>query len=429
MTDAAGAPQVPHPGGGRAISPLSPVPETPALSARLAALVADARSEQTRQAYAADWRRWEAWCARDGRRSLPAVPVDVAEYLAQYATCVEDGRNRPYAAATLMRWVAGIDAMHAAHHLPQPGGDEIVRKALAGARHRQARARQVAMPGQAEPLTLADLRLMLTAIASTTWPGGIIAARDAALLLTGFVGGRRRSELVTARIHDLRWHAHDGFHWVLPFSKTDQEGAGHTVVLPRGKHTLTCVACALTRWLGLRAVLGAAAATPPGYDESVLAASTRSRLVGRRQRVAAMWFLRQQKKMRQGSEAHVCQTPPGWRAPGAPPLVVPLSRLPLGFAATDALFVAVHRTGRVGRSLSGEAVTDALLRARRKAGLPTQGFSAHSLRAGFVTEADRAQATVLEIQQQTGHRTHESVAVYRRRHCPADGNAVSKLGL
>ncbi|TWP33186.1 tyrosine-type recombinase/integrase [Leekyejoonella antrihumi] len=409
---------------------LAPVPETPQLSARLAALVDDAKSQQTRTAYAADWRRWEAWCAREGIGALPARPVDVAEYLARYGADIEEGRDRPHAASTLMRWVAGIDAMHRTHGFPQPGRDELVRRALAGARRRQARARQTAMPGQAEALTLTDLRLMLAAIATTRWPGGVIATRDAALLLTGFAGGRRRSELVTAKIMDLRWHAHDGFHWVLPFSKTDQDGHGHTVVLPRGRHTLTCVACALTRWLQLRAVLAAAAHAPPGHDESGLAASTRSRLVGRRQRTAAMWVLRQQKtQQKKGKEAHVCQTPPGWRRPGAPPLVVPLASLPLGFRAKEALFVAVHRTGRVGAGLSGEAVTDALLRARRKAGLPTHGYSAHSLRAGFVSEADRAQATVLEIQQQTGHRTHESVAVYRRRHSPADGNAVSKLGL
>ena len=127
---------------------------------------------------------------------------------------------------------------------------------------------------------------------------------------------------------------------------------------------------------------------------------------------------------------HVCQTPPGWRTiAGAPGLVVPIATVPTPLAAHDRLFVAVHRTGRIGDSLTGEAVTNAILRARRAADLPTAGYSAHSLRAGFVTEADRAQATVLEIQQQTGHKTHESVAVYRRRHSPADGNAVTRIGL
>ncbi|WP_145230709.1 hypothetical protein [Rudaeicoccus suwonensis] len=404
------------------------MPDTPVLSERLTGLVDDSRSERTRRAYASDWRRWEAWCAQQGTVSLLAEPVQVAEYIAHYGTTVEEGRSRPHAAATLQRWVAAIDAVHRAHRLPTPGADEVVRNALSGARRRQARARQTAMPGQAQPLSLPDLRLMLTATASTTWPRGVIATRDTALLLAGFVGGRRRSELVDARIADFSWHAHDGFHWVIPVSKTDQEGHGHTVVLPRGRHTLTCTACALTRWIQLRSTLAAAAATPPGHDETLMAQSTVWRAVGRRQRIAAMAFLHAQRRI--PDTEHVCQMPPGWRTGrGGPPVLVPLASLPTALAAGDRMFVAVNRTGRIGGSLTGEAVTDALLRARRAVGLPTAGYSAHSLRAGFVTEADRAGSTVLEIQQQTGHRTHESVAVYRRRYSPADGNAVTKLGL
>lgn len=408
----------------RVIPVLSPVPDTNQLSDRLAGLVNDSRSAQTRKAYAADWRRWEAWCRQQGVQALPGRPVDVAEYVAQYGASVEAGRTTPHAAATLQRWVAAIDALHRTHRLPPPGADELVRNALSGARRRQARARQAALPGQAQPLSLADLRLMLTAIHTNTWPRGVLAARDTAMLLAGFAGGRRRSELVTARIGDLSWHAHDGYHWRIPVSKTDQDGDGHVVVLPRGQHVLTCAPCALTRWLQLRAMLAAAAATPPGHDDTLLADRARWRAVGRRQRVAAMWFLH---RAPGEPKEHVCDRPPNWSASQTPSTNIPL--LYLAVRPTDRLFVAVHRTGRIGDSLSGEAVTDALIRARRAANLPTTGYSAHSLRAGFVTEADRAHATVLEIQQQTGHRTHESVAVYRRRHSPADGNAVTRIGL
>src|SRR5699024_5108170 len=148
---------------------------------------------------------------------------------------------------------------------------------------------------------------------------------------------------VAAQIGDLRWHAHDGFHWMLPYSKTDQAGEGHTVVLPRGTHTLTCVACALTRWLQLRAVLAAAAAAPPGheYREAASAPSTRSRAIGRRQRVAAMRFLLQTRQA--PTDRHVCRRPPGWRSPAAPPLVVPLASMSWALRATDAVFVSVHR--------------------------------------------------------------------------------------
>lgn len=407
---------------------LSPVPQTPELSDRLAALVDDAVPERTRIAYASDWRRWEAWCAEHGARSLPARPVDVAEYVAQYGAEVEEGRSRPHAASTLERWVAGIDAMHRRHHLPTVGADELVRKALSGARHRQARNREAPGIRRARPLELHDLRLMLQAIATTKYPGGVAAIRDTALLLCGFAAGRRRSEIAAANMGDLTWHASDGYHWTIPVSKTDQDGTGLTTVLWRGRHTLTCPPCALTRWIELRVVLAAASAEPPGHDESPLADATRSRLVGRRQRVAAMWFLHQQRTIR--SDVHACRIPPGWRASrGAPPVDITLEYLPLTLRATDPLFATAHRGGRVGGRISGEVVTDVIIRAREAANLPTAGYSAHSLRAGFVTAADRGGASVMEIQQQTGHRTHESVAVYRRRYSPADGNAVTKIGL
>lgn len=416
------------PGDGCLIPVLSPVPQTPELSDRLAALVDDAVPERTRVAYASDWRRWEAWCAEHNAQSLPARPVEVAEYVAQYGADIEEGRDRPHAASTLERWVAGIDAMHRRHNLPTVGADELVRKALSGARHRQAQNREAPGVRRARPLELHDLRLMLQAIATTKYPGGVAAIRDTALLLCGFAAGRRRSEIAAANIGDLIWHAHDGFHWKIPVSKTDQDGTGLTTVLWRGQHTLTCPPCALARWLQLRAVLAAASAEPPGHDESLMAEATRSRLIGRRQRVAAMWFLHEQRKAK--SDEHVCRTPPGWReALGAPPVDITLEYLALPLRGTDPLFATVHRGGRIGGRISGEVVTDVLLRARRAADLPTAGYSAHSLRAGFVTAADRGGATVMEIQQQTGHRTHESVAVYRRRYSPADGNAVTKIGL
>lgn len=412
----------------RVIPPLSAVPQTPELSARLAALVDDAVPERTRIAYASDWRRWEAWCAKHGARSLPAQPLEVAEYVARYGADIEDGRTRPHAASTLERWVAGIDAMHRRHHLPTVGADDLVRKALSGARHRQARNREAPGVRRARPLELHDLRLMLPAIATMQYPGGVAAIRDTALLLCGFAAGRRRSEIAAANLGDLTWHAHDGYHWRIPVSKTDQDGTGLTTVLWRGQHTLTCPPCALTRWLQLRAVLAAAAAAPPGHEESLLSAASRSRLLGRRQRVAAMWFLHQQRTAK--ADVHVCRTPPGWQPTrGGPPVDITLEDLPLGLHGGDPLFVTVHRGGRLGDRISGEVVTDVLLRARRAANLPTAGYSAHSLRAGFVTAADRGGATVMEIQQQTGHRTHESVAVYRRRYSPADGNAVTKIGL
>jgi len=60
--------------------------------------------------------------------------------------------------------------------------------------------------------------------------------------------GRRRFKLVYARIASMTCAGvpHGGYHWVLRLSMAGQEGHGRAVVLSRGRHTLACVACALT---------------------------------------------------------------------------------------------------------------------------------------------------------------------------------------
>ena len=125
------------------------------------------------------------------------------------------------------------------------------------------------------------------------------------------------------------------------------------------------------------------------------------------------------------TSAHVCDTPPGY-GPVARGSDFK-SRLP-GYGP-ERVLVAAHRSGRLAHTMSSEVVTDIVLRTRAAAQLPTEGYSSHSLRAGFVTTADRGGADVMAIQQQTTHRTHESVAVYRRRHNPSDGHAVHAQGL
>ncbi len=74
------------------------------------------------------------------------------------------------------------------------------------------------------------------------------AHRDAALLLMGFAGAHRRSELVALRVEDVTVHPADGLHIRLRSSKTDQEGAGTVRAVPFGRDPVTCPPCALIRW-------------------------------------------------------------------------------------------------------------------------------------------------------------------------------------
>ncbi len=70
--------------------------------------------------------------------------------------------------------------------------------------------------------------------------------RDRALLLIGFAGALRRSELVALNIEDIE-EAPDGMKITIRHSKTDQEGAGQTIAIPFGK--IACPVAALKEWI------------------------------------------------------------------------------------------------------------------------------------------------------------------------------------
>jgi integrase len=80
-----------------------------------------------------------------------------------------------------------------------------------------------------------------------------IGARDRALLLLGFAGAFRRSELVALDIDDVQI-TREGMIVTIRRSKTDQEGAGQKVGIPRGRHPGTCPVKALAAWLGLAGI-------------------------------------------------------------------------------------------------------------------------------------------------------------------------------
>ena len=87
-----------------------------------------------------------------------------------------------------------------------------------------------------------DIRLLLTALSAEAggWPAGVAARRDVALLLMGFAGAHRRSELVALTLEDITLPSTDGLHVRLRRSKTDQEARGAVKALPYGRDPVTC---------------------------------------------------------------------------------------------------------------------------------------------------------------------------------------------
>ncbi len=371
---------------------------------RVWAAIDASTSVNTKTAYRSDWGRFQRWADDSGYPALPAPAMVVAAYLTDAAAQVRaDGRPQ-FCSATLSRWASSINQIHTAAGYPAPGRSEVVRRALAGVR----RTRKTP-PKRRSPLLLADVRLLLAELGTqfSVWPAAIAAHRDAALLLMGFTGAHRRSELVNLTVGDVTVHVADGLHVRVRSSKTDQEGAGIVRALPYGRDPATCPPCAFLRW---RRILLA-------YDAG-----------GRRAAMAAAHH--------RGSAAEHCCRDTDLGAVGADRAAVGRDAGGGGAASAvgeRALFPTVHKTGQPSsKAMTGDAVAAMIQRRAANAGFtPAQVdlLGGHSLRSGFVTEAFRAGADAHSIMRQTGHRDPKMLEVYAREHAPLVGNAVTKLDL
>lgn len=211
-------------------SPFMP-PGSTADAERAHDYAAMARSPNTLRAYAADLRDFERYCRRRGETILPATSPTVAAYLAFLA---DQGRR----VATLERRLAAISQAHQLAGFPSPTADAHVRSVFKGIRRHHGSA-----PRPKAPIMIEDLRAMVAALPER--PRGI---RDRALLLLGFAGGFRRSELTGLTRADVEF-CRDGLIVTLRRSKTDQEGEGRRVAIPYGSLPQTCPVRALQDWL------------------------------------------------------------------------------------------------------------------------------------------------------------------------------------
>ena len=128
--------------------------------------------------------------------------------------------------------------------LPTPTDDAGVRALWRGIRRRKG----TAQVGKTAAVT-APVRRMVEALPA----GTALGVRDRALLLVGFAGAFRRSELVAPDVADVDWTA-DGLVITVRRSKTDQEGEGAKVGVPYGRFPETCPVRRLRAWLDWAAI-------------------------------------------------------------------------------------------------------------------------------------------------------------------------------
>ena len=202
-----------------------------ALSETALGYARQALAPATRRAYGSHLRAWEAWCTAKGASAAPAAPVLVANHLAELAG------TRAY--VTLTSRVSAIAQAHALLRLPFDLRDPELRKTLQGI----ARAHGTRPKRQAAPLLAGEIIKVAGACG-----GDLRGERDRALLLLGFAGAFRRSELVEIRVGDLTFGPH-GLSVFLSRSKADQAAAGSVVNIAANPLSAHCPVGAARAWL------------------------------------------------------------------------------------------------------------------------------------------------------------------------------------
>lgn len=185
-------------------------------------------SENTRRAYSNDIQHFLAWGGR-----IPATPESVASYVAVHAERL--------AVATLSRRVVAIGKAHTVKRLPSPTRSELVKATLRGMRRIYGSTQR-----RVKPTLLCDIKQMVVGL------NGKKGARDKALLLIGFAGAFRRSELVSLQVEDVQFVA-EGLLIHLRRGKTDQTGLGREIAIPyvRGN---CCPVKAVKDWIKLAGI-------------------------------------------------------------------------------------------------------------------------------------------------------------------------------
>jgi site-specific recombinase XerD len=193
--------------------------------------VNSSRSNNTLKAYRSDLNHFTAWTSSHGLEALPAMPQTISLYLSDMA-------RQGYKVSTIERRLTAITQAHKRSGLEFDRSHVLIKETMSGIKRKNGTAQ-----GQKEALMTEDIRAMVQAL-----PDNLLGLRDRALLLLGFAGAFRRSELVGLDLDDLREEV-QGLIVHLRRSKTDQEGTGRDIPIPYGHNLETCPVCAVQEWI------------------------------------------------------------------------------------------------------------------------------------------------------------------------------------
>jgi integrase len=215
------------------------------LTERARAYIDAASSVNTRRAYASDWKHFASWCRRQNLDPLPPEPQIVGLYITACASGSVAVGSKPNSVSTIERRLSSLSWNFTQRGTPLDRRDRHIATVLAGIRNTHA-----APPRQKEAVLPEDIIAMLETLDRGTLRG----LRDRAMLLLGFAGGLRRSEIVGLDVG--RDHTEDGCGWIEILDKgmliTLRGKTGwREVEIGRGSTDATCPIVAMQTWLSL----------------------------------------------------------------------------------------------------------------------------------------------------------------------------------
>ncbi len=188
----------------------------------------NSKANNTLRAYQSDFRDFSAFCVKNGLSSMPTQPKIIALYITYL--------SKSFKFSTLKRRIASISVLHKlkGHYLDTK--HPIIMENLHGIK-RTLGSRQKAK----KPILINDLKLIIKAIDEEK-------IRDKALILIGFSGGFRRSELVNIQYDDVEF-VPEGVKILIKRSKTDQSGEGSVKAIPYFENQEFCPVVTLKNYI------------------------------------------------------------------------------------------------------------------------------------------------------------------------------------
>ena len=194
----------------------------------------NSKSENTLRAYQSDYNDFSLFCSKNGFQAMPTQPKIIALYITHLSSYSKY--------STLKRRLASISILHKTkgHYIDTK--HPIIMENLMGIKRTNGSNQK----GK-KPLLINDLKILINAIDQSNEKDKR-KIRDKALILIGFSGGFRRSELVDIEYEDLEFVS-EGVKIFVKRSKTDQSGEGMTKAIPYFDNKNFCPVIALKNWI------------------------------------------------------------------------------------------------------------------------------------------------------------------------------------